>query len=235
MVEELQRQLANETSGSLVPLLTRSVRLAHLANEPEYAALFELHLDGFDKNKSAGARVTPWADAARQPKWDPVQAFFQDRTVSGGQVQGLALEQIESLREEIRSELRGLQDRSPGAGALLLTAQEYTAILSRIRNRVGVFANTVEKSILRPSGAPPPGSAPAKIFIGHGRSPAWLELKNFLEQRLGLPVVEFNMESPAGVSTSERLEQMRVRHTSRLSCSPPKIRGRTGQCTRERM
>ena len=47
-----------------------------------------------------------------------------------------------------------------------------------------------------------------KIFIGHGRSKIWIELKDFLVERLKLDWVEFNRESPAGLSTKERLENM---------------------------
>lgn len=47
-----------------------------------------------------------------------------------------------------------------------------------------------------------------KIFIGHGRSPVWRELKDFLSDRLNLPWDEFNRESVAGISTTERLNQM---------------------------
>ncbi len=47
-----------------------------------------------------------------------------------------------------------------------------------------------------------------KVFIGHGRSPVWRELKDFIFDRLGLPWDEFNRESVAGISTTERLNQM---------------------------
>jgi predicted nucleotide-binding protein len=53
--------------------------------------------------------------------------------------------------------------------------------------------------------------APARgrrVFIGHGRSPVWRELKDFLNDRLSLPWDEFNRESAAGVATTERLTQM---------------------------
>jgi predicted nucleotide-binding protein len=46
------------------------------------------------------------------------------------------------------------------------------------------------------------------IFIGHGRSPLWRELKDFLDKRLGLRVIEFNHVSVAGVATTERLSEM---------------------------
>lgn len=47
-----------------------------------------------------------------------------------------------------------------------------------------------------------------RIFIGHGRSPVWREVKDFLQDRLGLPWEEFNRESVPGIATTERLEQM---------------------------
>ncbi len=47
-----------------------------------------------------------------------------------------------------------------------------------------------------------------KIFIGHGRSHVWRELKDFIEDTLKLPTEEFNRISPAGYSTKERLKEM---------------------------
>jgi predicted nucleotide-binding protein len=48
----------------------------------------------------------------------------------------------------------------------------------------------------------------AKVFIGHGRSLVWLQLKTFLTDRLHLACDEFNAESLAGRTTTARLEQM---------------------------
>jgi len=47
-----------------------------------------------------------------------------------------------------------------------------------------------------------------KVFIGHGRSPEWLKLRDFLMRKLHLPCEEFNMEPTAGVSTGDRLKAM---------------------------
>nr|WP_299492160.1 nucleotide-binding protein [Acaryochloris sp. IP29b_bin.137] len=47
-----------------------------------------------------------------------------------------------------------------------------------------------------------------KIFIGHGRSKIWLELSNFLSQRLKLEWDEFNREPSAGQTTQQRLQDM---------------------------
>ena len=48
----------------------------------------------------------------------------------------------------------------------------------------------------------------SQIFIGHGQSPIWRELKDFLSDRLGLPWDEFNREAVAGLTTFERIESM---------------------------
>jgi len=45
-------------------------------------------------------------------------------------------------------------------------------------------------------------------FIGHGRSSAWRELKDFINDRLHLPVDEFNSVPVAGIMTTDRLSEM---------------------------
>lgn len=47
-----------------------------------------------------------------------------------------------------------------------------------------------------------------KVFIGHGRSLLWRELKDFIKDRLHLDWEEFNREPTAGISTTERLQAM---------------------------
>jgi predicted nucleotide-binding protein len=46
------------------------------------------------------------------------------------------------------------------------------------------------------------------VFIGHGRSPQWRELKDFVEDRLKLPADEFNSTPVAGVTTTARLSEL---------------------------
>ena len=47
-----------------------------------------------------------------------------------------------------------------------------------------------------------------KVFIGHGSSQVWRELKEFFENRLNLEVEEFNRVPVAGMSNKERLSEM---------------------------
>ncbi len=44
-----------------------------------------------------------------------------------------------------------------------------------------------------------------RVFIGHGRSAAWRELKDFVDDRLHLPWDEFNRVPAAGVTNVARL------------------------------
>ena len=46
------------------------------------------------------------------------------------------------------------------------------------------------------------------IFIGHGRSAVWRELKDLIEDELGLSTDEFNRVPVAGATIAERLEEM---------------------------
>ena len=47
-----------------------------------------------------------------------------------------------------------------------------------------------------------------KVFIGHGRSPAWKDLKDFIQDRLDLPWDEFNRVPIAGFTNIARLTEM---------------------------
>lgn len=46
------------------------------------------------------------------------------------------------------------------------------------------------------------------VFIGHGRSAAWRELKDFVQDRLRLPWDEFNRVPVAGITNISRLAEM---------------------------
>jgi len=52
------------------------------------------------------------------------------------------------------------------------------------------------------------GGTGVNVFIGHGRSPQWRELKDFISERLSLPVDEFNRVPVAGITNIQRLQQM---------------------------
>lgn len=82
-----------------------------------------------------------------------------------------------------------------------------SSVHNELRRRIEHVQRMVEnlEAVPRVSERPLGGN---RIFIGHGRSPLWRELKDFLAERLGLPWDEFNREPIAGYPTSERLEAM---------------------------
>lgn len=77
---------------------------------------------------------------------------------------------------------------------------EFTRRVENGRRIVDVLAHLPEKAI-----TPLLGN---RVFIGHGRSPLWRELKDFILDRMKLPWDEFNREPVAGLATSERLQAM---------------------------
>jgi len=76
-----------------------------------------------------------------------------------------------------------------------------------LRKRVGHLQRIIEGLETLPKYAQTPLFG-KRIFIGHGRSPLWRELKDFISERLKLPWDEFNREAVAGYTTSERLHTM---------------------------
>ena len=88
-----------------------------------------------------------------------------------------------------------------------------------IQNTLGTVTNLAEltkqaaEHILRlrrrqQPGREASGTIGTKVFIGHGSSLVWRELKDFLENTLRLQVDEFNSVPTAGRATKERLLEM---------------------------
>ena len=89
------------------------------------------------------------------------------------------------------------------------------ARVDSIRTTIDVIASLAEITrqvaahTSRQRRQPIPGSpSGTRVFIGHGHSQEWRALKDFLEDRLGLPVDEFNRVSSAGIPTTGRLSAM---------------------------
>lgn len=215
LILEINHLLGSET-GSLVPLVTKAIRLADLRNDAEYKFLFELHLNGVD-----GTIQWPKNQKLR---WDVGKVLCDDRrTMHSDQsdknknVTVHSLQQLEHLKNTTKGniDLLDSQGLTGETGTLRASEYDYITVLGRIRNRVGEFVRRTEAALLREQKntdeelgtmSPPLGK---KIFIGHGgKSRLWMELKDFISDRLHLPYDEFNRTSSAGKSTKERLEEM---------------------------
>lgn len=74
--------------------------------------------------------------------------------------------------------------------------------LAKLANRVAAHLDRISQHTKK-------GAATgSRVFIGHGGSPLWRELKDFLSDRLNLEWEEFNRVSPAGIATVNRLSSM---------------------------
>jgi hypothetical protein len=102
----------------------------------------------------------------------------------------------EGLKAPAHLELQAklLSQASPGA-SLVDLAKHARYLVTYLEKGMKMSG----KSIARTEG---------KIFIGHGRSAVWRDLKDFIQDRLRLTPDEFNREPTAGLSNKERLEAM---------------------------
>ena len=110
----------------------------------------------------------------------------------------------------IRSQLAKIYGKdAPQLGYFPLVASDFPNHLIReeLSKRVAHLIQIVEslRDLVKVTQMPLAGK---RIFIGHGRSPLWRELKDFIAERLGLPWDEFNREAVAGYTTAERLQTM---------------------------
>jgi len=137
--------------------------------------------------------------------------FYEIRHQQPGLVNVLALPGVESLESEeerlvniceqlaekglIKWKSLNSQTRAGGMGRI--TARGVDSI-ERAGAQAGELINQWEDNRLNPS---------KKVFIGHGRSPARLQLKGFLED-LCLVWNEFSTDSVAGITTTERLDTL---------------------------
>lgn len=74
--------------------------------------------------------------------------------------------------------------------------------LSKLARYVGSHIENSEKRKRREA------RVGTNVFIGHGRSNVWKDLKDFIQDRLHLPWDEFNRIPVAGLPTTTRLSQM---------------------------
>jgi len=90
--------------------------------------------------------------------------------------------------------------------AFTLSFQATDEALGLIARVARVSASHIAR--LEPEGPRGVQAGGQVTFVGHGRSLMWRVLKDFLKDRLGLSVSEFNAVSAAGVPTVERLTEM---------------------------
>jgi predicted nucleotide-binding protein len=86
--------------------------------------------------------------------------------------------------------------------AALQCPSDAAIVLSEIARKAGSHLGRKDKKEKRSE------RIGTNVFIGHGRSPLWRELKDFVVDRLNLPYEEFNRVPVAGVTNIARLTEM---------------------------
>lgn len=202
LLREIATGLEAGEQSPVTPLVRKAIRLAAALGEGEYLTLFQLHLDGIDLHSKG--RVAPLKDRDPERARSVMKALFADRAVGD---KGLLSAHSLPVTEQMIDELRAVDT----TGRTLEQRFQLQQVVNRIRSRLGVFVIEVEPRTSGDSSAEQPAhkiSPPPKIFIGHGRSSAWHELRDFLSSTLHLEWDEFNREATAGLTVTERLEEM---------------------------
>jgi predicted nucleotide-binding protein len=89
--------------------------------------------------------------------------------------------------------------------AIGLSATALKNALDTLANATREAASHIQRPTRREANT---AAIRTNVFIGHGRSPVWRELKDFIEARLQLAVDEFNSVPVAGISTAARLSDL---------------------------
>lgn len=84
----------------------------------------------------------------------------------------------------------------------LKTASTICEEISTVARKAGSYLARMERRKVRSS------LIGTNVFIGHGNSTAWRELKDFVQDRLQLPYDEFNRVPIAGITNVARLSEM---------------------------
>jgi predicted nucleotide-binding protein len=149
--------------------------------------LLSREVSDLDEVRALREEFRTWYDVNEQllrHRFTTDEVFKRHRLVAyaSGSLRGTAYQELELVRKDISHAMQKLES---------------------VRQQLTYF--DVEPSArsgeMRPSGGD-------RVFIGHGRSPLWRELKDFLADRLKLDWEEFNRVSPAGIATTERLSSM---------------------------
>lgn len=175
-----------------------------------FAKLEQLEKRGtVDPDEHALLRVSP---VTRIDVLDLV-ADAEDQALQGGTVrdivdrikQGLLKEkeaEISSLRSQLEEASRIARGGSSVSSEPADQGDHYARLSAKLDDLSARFvAMTAQRENLL-------GRSGHKVFIGHGRSKAWKDLKDFLVERLGLSYDEFNRIPVAGITNTGRLSTM---------------------------
>jgi predicted nucleotide-binding protein len=212
LIELIKRQLAYDDSP-LAPIVQDASRLAMICQKYGYWMLFNAHLNG-QLPKPNPDIPSIFYDAFREKI---TQDFQADRLI-GNRIHTNPLQLLEEQQQQFHQQINAMESAQTGElprSELIWDRKiEIDNIFINIRERIETFITELESPspklgrAVEIVGSESPMRKDGRIFIGHGRSPVWRELKDFLQETLGHQTDEFNREATAGLSTKERLEAM---------------------------
>ncbi len=213
IISELFEAVEKEPPIPLAPILRKAIRLATLTKKFEYKAIFHVHLNGVPSDEKENDSTASWPDKTIKPKWDILNDISFDRRVDDKTIDSRPIEEIESVINFSKSNMDKILSsgiKKEDVLELVRWENKFIAVLRRIRNRILAFATKIqeEQFMTTSSGTTNTGLSGNTIFIGHGTSDDWRDLKEFLVDRLNLEYEEFNREATAGMTTIARLEKM---------------------------
>lgn len=211
-IELINQQLAQD-NPPLTPIVQEAARLALICDEFYYYMLFQAHVSGaLPKGEHL---APPFQDETLREK---VLKDFQSDRIWSFTIFNNPLHDLEEQRRQFQQSINDMADaqgKEPPRTELIWDRKtEADNIVNNIRARVETFIIELESptpnlvKAVEVVGSESPMRKDGRIFIGHGRSSTWRELKDLLQDRLGLQTDEFNRESPAGIPTADRLQEM---------------------------
>lgn len=186
--------------------------LLSTAGNPDLAALSEFASGVRSKLNALEAATTSILSAALSEHGN--DTYLQGRL---DRAEKLDVPHLEVIRQKLLPEQAFSRDSlAIGQGFKVAPHQYVAAHTMEIRAlEIGVetIRNIARESAqhlrrLQPEEKMKSGKVSRTVFIGHGQSPVWRELKDFLHDRLRFSVDEFNRVATAGVPTATRLAEM---------------------------
>ena len=207
----LRGRVSGETTGEWLQFAPEAVAAAiyEHADHPDMTASERLRVDAvceFDTRKLTALSVIESADPSDTFLTRLAAAVDELRIIHSAEV-------IQALRPgrhlvSLDAVARGQGPWTPPHVSVLARVHVVWHAVSSV-SQLGEFARQAGSHLLRRQRQVRQSEiVGTNVFVGHGRSLVWRELKDFIEDRLHLPVDEFNRVPVAGVTNTQRLLEM---------------------------
>lgn len=168
-----------------------SIRAKETIEDVKHNALAMIHSQGLIESDNFLHKLIEEMEAVKAPnKDDFLKASLPRGTLSTRDTR-VEHKILNPPHKAVECTVYGITSAFLSAGKLYKVIQRISKYLQSLENKM-----TIEERI------------GTHIFIGHGRSHDWRDLKDFISERLSLPWDEFNRVPIAGLTNITRLAQM---------------------------